>query len=76
MNFFLLVAEIELVRNIKETMCLVGMRSEANGALETTAGEERSRTYQLPDGDSLTLGEERFQCPEALFNPSLLGTKC
>ncbi|XP_078337448.1 actin-5-like [Crassostrea virginica] len=66
-------AEIELVRNIKETTCLVGMRSEANGALETTVGEGRSRTYQLPDGDSLTLGEERFLCPEALFNPSLLG---
>ena len=76
MNFFLLVAEIELVRNIKETTCLVGMRSEVNGALETTVGEGSSRTYQLPDGDSLTLGEERFQCPEALFNPSLLGTKC
>ena len=28
--------------------------------------------YALPDGQIITIGQERFKCPEALFNPSLL----
>ena len=29
--------------------------------------------YKLPDGQMIKFGKERYQCPEALFNPSLLG---
>ncbi|XP_054161000.1 actin-like [Oppia nitens] len=28
---------------------------------------------KLPDGHVITVGSERFRCPEALFQPSLLG---
>lgn len=28
---------------------------------------------QLPDGQAIRLGDERFRCPELLFNPGLLG---
>ena len=32
------------------------------------------KTYELPNpGQMITLGHERFRCPEALFDPSLLG---
>ena len=32
------------------------------------------KTYELPNpGQLITLGHERFRCPEALFDPSLLG---
>ena len=31
--------------------------------------------YELPDGQRLMLGCERFQAPEALFDPSLIGLK-
>ena len=31
------------------------------------------KKYELPDGSILYLGQERFQCPEALFQPQLLG---
>ena len=31
------------------------------------------KTYKLPDGQLITLGNERFRCPEALFQPSFLG---
>ena len=27
----------------------------------------------LPDGQVITIGNERFRCPEALFQPSFLG---
>ena len=32
-----------------------------------------SSSYELPDGQVITIGNERFRCPEALFQPSLLG---
>lgn len=28
---------------------------------------------QLPDGQSISVANERFRCPEVLFNPSMLG---
>ena len=31
------------------------------------------KSYELPDGHVITIGNERFQCPEALFQPSFLG---
>ena len=31
------------------------------------------RYYELPDGQVITIGKERFRCPEVLFQPSLLG---
>ncbi len=31
------------------------------------------KSYELPDGQVLTIGNERFRCPEALFQPSFLG---
>ncbi|XP_004700850.1 actin, alpha skeletal muscle [Echinops telfairi] len=31
------------------------------------------KSYELPDGQVITIGNERFLCPEALFQPSFLG---
>merc|ERR1719453_957167 len=30
------------------------------------------KSYELPDGQVITIGNERFRCPEALFQPSFL----
>merc|ERR1712187_1032834 len=30
-------------------------------------------TYELPDGNIITVGSERFRCPEVLFQPSFIG---
>uniref|UniRef100_A0A7S4KRC8 Actin n=1 Tax=Paramoeba aestuarina TaxID=180227 RepID=A0A7S4KRC8_9EUKA len=30
------------------------------------------KVYDLPDGQIIAPGKERYQCPEALFNPSLI----
>jgi len=30
-------------------------------------------TYEMPDGSTITIGSERFRCPEVLFKPSLIG---
>merc|ERR1711916_56667 len=34
---------------------------------------EIEKQYELPDGNVITVGNERFRCPEVLFQPSLIG---
>merc|ERR1712098_834060 len=33
----------------------------------------KDKTYELPDGNLVSIGNERFRCPEGLFQPSLIG---
>eukprot|EP00753_Platysulcus_tardus_P003335 PLAT12401.1.p2 GENE.PLAT12401.1~~PLAT12401.1.p2 ORF type:complete len:389 (-),score=180.49 PLAT12401.1:144-1310(-) len=64
-------ADFETVREIKEKLAYVAYdpRAERGLALETTVLVEK---YTLPDGRVIKLGRERFECAEALFNPSLI----
>ncbi|XP_004451910.1 uncharacterized protein [Dasypus novemcinctus] len=59
-----------LVNQIKEATCYVAMDMAAEMA--RTQGQSRV-DFVLPDKQVITLGSERFSCPEALFQPSLLG---
>ena len=34
---------------------------------------QQEMTYELPDGNNITVGNERFLCTEALFQPYLIG---
>jgi len=65
-------ADFETVRDIKEKLCYVGydMEVEKRLALDTTVLMAK---YELPDGRVIKLGRERFEAPEVLFQPSLLG---
>jgi len=65
-------AEREIVRDIKEKLCYVAEDYEAE-LLETAQGDDKQKQYELPDGNIVSIKQERFRAPEVLFQPSLIG---
>merc|ERR1719231_1285582 len=40
---------------------------------KSAESSETEKTFELPDGNIITVGSERFRCPEVLFQPNLIG---
>lgn len=67
-------ADFETIRMLKEKLCYCAydVAQESQLAQETTY---LSDTFVLPDGRTISLGPERFEATEALFNPSAINNE-
>merc|ERR1712217_704945 len=60
------------------TEYMMKILTERGYSFTTTAEREivrdaKEKTYGLPDGNIITICDERFRCPEVLFQPSFIG---
>ncbi|XP_007904790.1 actin-like protein 7A [Callorhinchus milii] len=68
----LTACDFQVVEDIKQKCCYTAADFEVEMRCE---GKEGVVSYELPDGKLINIGKERIKCSEALFNPSLMGSK-
>ncbi len=61
----------EILREIKEKLSAVAYDFDQMMA-ECSRSANEEKAYQLPDGQVVTIDEQRFRCTEVLFQPELL----
>ena len=66
-------AEMEIVKDIKEKLCYVVHQNFDAVLKESTESGSVEKAYNLPDHRTISIGNERFRCPEILFQPKHAG---
>jgi actin len=65
-------AELEIVKAIKEKLCYVSL-DYTDELKKSQSGQSKDEEYEMPDGNIIKVGSQRFRCPEILFDPSMIG---
>lgn len=73
-EYFYTSAEMETVRDIKEKICYV-VENVKQAEQDAIDGEEPPIHYTLPDGTVVKIETQKFQAPEILFDPSIIGNE-
>jgi len=68
-------AQFQIVRELKENMCYVSLdpEKEMEESKSKEWMEKFEKPYTLPDGNILTIGNERFRAPEIMFQTGSAG---
>ena len=65
---FTATAKREIVWDVKEKLCYIGVDYDTK--LKSTADTDKEKTFELPDGNFITVCVKRFHCAKVFFQPS------